>query len=92
MSAGGRLTISGCRQDDQVEVTITDTGPGISAEHLERVMQPLFTTKPRGIGLGLALARGILAKNHGRLELASEVGRGSTFTVCLPAAQNKESS
>jgi signal transduction histidine kinase len=90
MSAGGRLTISGYRQDDQVKVTITDTGPGISAENLQRVMQPLFTTKPRGIGLGLALARGILAKNHGRLEVASEVGRGSTFTVCLPAAHEKD--
>jgi signal transduction histidine kinase len=91
MPQGGRLTISGRRYADQVEIAVTDTGEGIPAANLQRVMQPLFSTKPRGIGLGLALARGIVAKNHGRLEVASEVGRGSTFTICLAAAAGEGS-
>jgi signal transduction histidine kinase len=90
MESGGRLTVSGRRREDHVEIAVSDTGPGISAANLERVMQPLFSTKPRGIGLGLALARGIVAKNHGRLEVASDVGRGSTFTVILPAVCDGE--
>jgi signal transduction histidine kinase len=87
MSGGGRLTIAGRQQGREVQIAIADTGEGIPAENLERIMQPLVSTKPRGIGLGLPLVRGILAKNHGRLEVASEVGRGSTFTIYLPAAE-----
>jgi signal transduction histidine kinase len=86
MPGGGRLTITGRQQGREVEIAVTDTGEGIPATNLERIMQPLVSTKPRGIGLGLPLVRGILAKNHGRLEVASELGRGSTFTVYLAAA------
>jgi len=92
MPSGGRLSIAARGPGDTVEIAVSDTGDGIAPENLSRVMQPLFSTKPRGIGLGLALARGILAKNHGRLEVASQVGRGSTFTVSLPAACNVEPS
>jgi signal transduction histidine kinase len=91
MPGGGRLTISGRRQDDHVAIAVADTGEGIPPANLERVMQPLFSTKPRGIGLGLPLARGIVAKNHGRLEVTSELDRGSTFTLYLIAADSKES-
>jgi signal transduction histidine kinase len=90
MSDGGKLTITGQQQESEVEIAITDTGEGIPPANLERIMQPLVSTKPRGIGLGLPLVRGILAKNHGRLEVASEVGRGSTFSVYLAAAVEKE--
>jgi signal transduction histidine kinase len=92
MPDGGRLTINGRHDKDHVVIAISDTGPGIPPANLERVTQPLFSTKPRGIGLGLSLARGIVAKNQGRFEIASEVGRGSTFTVCLLAACAWESS
>jgi signal transduction histidine kinase len=91
MPGGGKLTITGRQQGNEVQIAIADTGEGIPRANLERIMQPLVSTKPRGIGLGLPLVRGILAKNHGRLEVASEVGRGSTFTVYLAAASDKES-
>ena len=67
-------------------MTVADTGVGIPPDHLARVMEPLYTTKARGLGLGLALARAILEKNRGTLAVASEPGRGTTFTVRLAAA------
>jgi two-component system sensor kinase FixL len=69
-----------------VEVTVADTGVGISSEDMRRIMEPLFTTKTRGLGLGLAIVRAILDKNGGELRVASEPGRGSAFTVRLAAA------
>jgi signal transduction histidine kinase len=81
--AGGNLTICGRRTEKNVEVSITDTGVGIAPENLARLMEPLYSTKARGLGLGLALAKAILDKNKGGLHIASELGRGSTFTVSL---------
>jgi signal transduction histidine kinase len=86
MPKGGRLVVSGRHQDDVVDVDFADTGVGISPENLSRIIEPLYTTKARGLGLGLAIARAILDKNKGSLRVASEVGRGSTFTVRLSAA------
>jgi signal transduction histidine kinase len=85
MPGGGLLTISGRREGDGLAVTVSDTGPGIAPEHLGRVMEPLFSTKARGLGLGLALARAILDKHGGGLAVTSELGRGSAFTVRLRA-------
>ena len=62
----------------------------ITPEHLSRVMEPLYSTKARGLGLGLAIARSILDKNKGSLQVASEPGQGSTFTVRLPAVLHEE--
>ncbi|MBI4840951.1 MAG: PAS domain-containing protein [candidate division NC10 bacterium] len=69
-----------------VEVIIADTGIGIPAEHLPRIFDPFFSTKGvgRGTGLGLAIARRIVEDHHGTIEVASEVGRGTTFTIRLP--------
>src|SRR5262249_41613914 len=72
--------------DGRREVAVRDTGVGIAPEHLARVTEPLYSTKARGLGLGLSIARSILEKNHGSLRVASEPGRGSTFTVLLQAA------
>jgi signal transduction histidine kinase len=83
MPQGGRLTITARQTDGNVEVAVTDTGVGIPAEQLNRVMEPLYSTKARGLGLGLAIARAIVEKNGGRLHVASEPGKGSTFTVFL---------
>ena len=66
------------------EVSITDTGPGISPERLEKIFEPLFTTKIQGTGLGLAVCQQVLAKHNGSLEVHSELGVGTTFTVSLP--------
>ncbi|HWG45861.1 MAG TPA: protoglobin domain-containing protein [Gemmataceae bacterium] len=83
MSEGGRLSITARASDSGVEVIIADTGVGISAEQFSRVMEPLYSTKARGLGLGLPIARAILEKNGGSLRVASEPGQGSTFTVFL---------
>jgi signal transduction histidine kinase len=86
ISQEGQLSIC-CRQvDDSMEIAVCDTGVGISAENLGRIMEPLYSTKARGLGLGLAIARAILDKNKGSLHVVSEPGRGSTFTVRLTAA------
>jgi PAS domain S-box-containing protein len=73
-----------------VEVIIADTGIGIPAEHLPRIFDPFFSTKGvgKGTGLGLAIARRIVEDHHGIIEVASEVGRGTTFTIGLPAEGN----
>jgi two-component system sensor kinase FixL len=71
--------------NDGLEVAVTDTGVGISPEDLHRIMEPLYSTKARGLGLGLAIARAILEKNQGSMRLSSEVGKGSAFTVRLTA-------
>jgi two-component system sensor kinase FixL len=71
-------------------VAFADTGVGIPPDKLSQVMEPLYSTKARGLGLGLAIARAILEKNQGGLRVTSEVGRGSTFTVLLKAAPAKE--
>ena len=69
-----------------MQVDVVDTGVGILAEHLESIFDPFFTTKEvgSGTGLGLFLNYGIIEKHRGRLEVRSEVNRGSTFTVILP--------
>jgi signal transduction histidine kinase len=70
-----------------VAITVTDTGVGIPAENLGRIMEPLYSTKARGLGLGLSIARAILDKNGGSLNAASEPGKGSQFTVMLKAVR-----
>ncbi len=65
--------------------TVRDTGPGVSPEERERIFSAFYTTKPNGTGLGLAVAKDIVSAHGGRLALESEVGRGTTFIVSLPA-------
>jgi len=86
MPEGGRLHITGRHRDGSVEVAVLDTGVGIAPENLKHITEPLYSTKARGLGLGLALARAILDKNRGSLHVVSELGKGSTFTVRLQAA------
>jgi PAS domain S-box-containing protein len=81
---GGKLTISAALKDGTVRVDIQDTGIGIPPENLHKIFDPLFTTKAKGIGLGLALSRKLIDANGGHIEVKSETGRGSTFTVYLP--------
>ena len=67
-----------------MEIAVTDTGVGIAPEDLHRIMEPLYSTKARGLGLGLAIARAILDKNRGSMRLTSEVGRGTTSPFGSP--------
>jgi two-component system NtrC family sensor kinase len=89
MPQGGELRICTAWQGPVVELSVADTGSGIAAEHREHIFDPFFTTKGRGkgVGLGLSVSYGIIAAANGRIEVESEVGKGSTFRVSLPAAQ-----
>ena len=84
--AGERLHRAGRAGAPGVEAIIADTGIGISPEHLPRIFDPFFSTKGvgKGTGLGLAISRRIIEDHHGSIEVASEVGRGTTFTLWLP--------
>lgn len=84
MPQGGVLSITGSVVSNHVEIVVADTGIGIPPENLSRIMEPLFSTKARGLGLGLAIARSILDKNKASLRVTSEPGRGTTFTTSLP--------
>lgn len=82
----GKITLRTGRADDQVWIEITDTGTGIPGDILPRIFDPFFTTKPvgKGTGLGLSLAYGIVRKHHGRIDVESTPGVGTTFRVNLP--------
>lgn len=90
MPQGGTLTISGRADQKKVELAVMDTGTGIPCDQLHQIMEPLFSTKARGLGLGLAISRAILDKNNGSLRVRSELGKGSTFTLELPAFTDGE--
>ncbi len=88
----GSITIrSGTEGEDQVWVEITDTGKGINKENLQRIFEPFYTTKPvgEGTGLGLSLSYSIVKKHNGRIEVDSEVGKGTTFRIWLPVQRQK---
>lgn len=85
MPKGGTLTIRGEVVKDALEVSVADTGVGIPPDDLHRIMEPLYSTKARGLGLGLAIARAILDKNKGTMRLTSEPGKGTCFTIRLSA-------
>ncbi|MDP2795467.1 MAG: ATP-binding protein [Sulfurisoma sp.] len=82
----GVITIRTGAAGDEAWVEIADTGSGIPPENLTRIFDPFFTTKPigTGTGLGLSLSYGIVQKHHGRIEVTSELGKGTTFRVTLP--------
>ena len=86
MPQGGQLTIAIQPAGNEMRVTISDTGVGIPAEALDKVFQPLYTTKAKGIGLGLALTRIIVEAHGGAITVTSEVGKRTTFSVSLPLA------
>jgi two-component system, NtrC family, sensor kinase len=87
--ARGRVSIEAVPEGDAVKLVIADTGAGIPKVHLDRIFEPFFTTKEagKGVGLGLAVVYGIVNGHHGRIEVQSEPGQGTTFTVHLPARQ-----
>ena len=86
MPQGGKLTIRTSVNDGQLKIEVQDTGCGISPENMRKLFTPFFTTKHevKGVGLGLAISYGIIQRHHGRIEVQSKKGEGTTFTICLP--------
>lgn len=89
MEHGGRLTIVTARHRESVEIEISDTGPGIDQECLEKIFDPFFTTKERGTGLGLAIVHNIIRAHNGAIEVRSKKGKGTTFVMSLPVKHRK---
>lgn len=75
---------------EYIQIKISDTGCGISNEDLPRIFEPFFSTKgQKGTGLGLAVIWGIIDNHNGTINVESELGKGTTFTIRLPLTQNK---
>ncbi len=90
--SGGEVLVSTVREGGWVMVRVTDTGAGIPADLQPRVFDPYFSTKKSGTGLGLPTARRVAAEHGGSLTLQSEVGKGTQFTLRLPAPTNQAES
>jgi two-component system NtrC family sensor kinase len=88
----GILTIKTDLRDGMAEVSFTDTGCGMTKEHLSKLFAPFFTTKEtgKGTGLGLAISYGIIQSHSGDIVAESEVGKGSTFRIKLPIEKHDE--
>jgi len=86
MPHGGQITITTDLSENKkaIEIRFIDTGVGIPPEHINKIFDPFFTTKPSGTGLGLAICYGIIQQHNGAIEVKSEPGRGTVFTLYLP--------
>jgi signal transduction histidine kinase len=84
MPDGGKLEISGYREDNYACITVTDTGVGIEETAKPKVFTPMFTTKAKGQGLGLAVVKRLVEAQGGTIGFESEVGKGTKFYVKLP--------
>jgi signal transduction histidine kinase len=84
MPDGGTLTIASTQTKDELEITIKDTGEGMTPETVAKLWNPLFTTKSRGMGMGLPIAKRFVEAHEGSISFETKLGKGSTFTVTLP--------
>ncbi len=90
MRDGGTLKVSTKRDNGHAEIQITDNGPGVPEQDAKRVFLPFFSTKERGMGLGLPLAQRIMQEHHGELKLAANADGGAAFSFRLPASERGE--
>ena len=90
MTTGGELTVTGHREGKHVYVSVGDTGCGIAKENIDRIFDPLFTTKAKGTGLGLTVCKRVIDAHGGKILLKSHIDVGSRFTVMLPIVHDKE--
>ena len=93
MDARGTLTVTtsaSSARADEVVIAFSDTGTGIPRQDIQKIFEPFYTTKPqgRGTGLGLSICYSIVSDHRGRIEVDSELGRGSTFRVILPTGED----
>ena len=89
MTTGGTLTLQTGETSDGVWLSVADTGGGIPQEQINRIFEPFYTTKKKGTGLGLMIVQRIIRAHNGRIELESNVGRGTTFRIWLPLHERK---
>ena len=87
MPSGGRLTVRTRRLDSNAEIVVSDTGCGIATEQMENIFNPFFTTKPTGVGLGLAMVSKFIDSHGGKITVTSEAGKGSNFRITLPMGE-----
>jgi PAS domain S-box-containing protein len=90
MAKGGKLTIQTTKKDKIVKVSVRDTGVGIPKENKANLFTPLFSTKAKGIGLGLVICKQLIESQNGNITVKSKVGKGSTFTINLPIQAEKK--
>jgi two-component system, sporulation sensor kinase E len=83
------LTVEATFNDFEVRVSFADSGKGISAENLNHLFQPFFTTRGMGTGLGLMIVRRIVREHGGEIDIASRVGKGTRITLSLPLVEKK---
>jgi two-component system, NtrC family, sensor histidine kinase HydH len=88
IDGAGAIRVEISSPKDEAAIVVIDTGRGIASEHLPNIFRPFYTTKKNGTGLGLSLAHRIAEEHHGRIEVTSEVGKGTTFLVVLPLRQD----
>lgn len=89
MVGGGYLTINVLKKNEQIIIEISDTGVGIEKDNLDKLFEPFFSTKVKGVGLGLAICKEIIENHKGRITVESKLGKGTMFTVTLPISQDQ---
>lgn len=92
LPAGGRITVSTTKENGHTEIRVSDSGAGVSEKDAPLVFQPFYSSRERGMGLGLPLARRILQGHHGELKLAANADGGSYFSLRLPSKERGEAS
>lgn len=90
MPNGGTLTIESFQTEDKLHISVTDTGIGIQPEQLSRIFEPFFSDKDEGTGLGLPISMRMIQNHGGDLQVKSEAGKGTSFTIILPKQPDKE--
>jgi signal transduction histidine kinase len=83
-AAGGAITVKTRTSGSVAEIAIIDRGAGIDPRHVDSIFNPFFTSKPQGVGLGLAIVSTIMDEHGGKITVESELGKGSVFRVFLP--------
>jgi signal transduction histidine kinase/Pyruvate/2-oxoacid:ferredoxin oxidoreductase delta subunit len=89
MEGKGDIAITTLQDKGDIKIKIHDTGPGIPPEHVAKLFNPFFTTKEKGTGLGLAISYGIIERHSGKIEVETELGKGSTFLISLPIGNSE---
>ena len=90
MPEGGSLTVTGAISDEEATIIVSDTGVGVSEENMNKLFQPLFTTKAKGTGLGLAVCKRIVEAHRGEITVESEEGVGTSLTIKIPMHPEEE--